>query len=121
MSNARRLAVYLGLKNAINYRKIPHAGFDDDIGTCLLNSWDEFRTMDRFLENINCGKEIKLNIHAEKVDGHSDGEAVTVSDELQHLDPYWGNTDHMKQKFIIFEEFISQIFKTGSRILCGNL
>lgn len=78
-----RQSVYEGLKTALQYRRLPYHHFDDDTCTILFESWESFDPFDRFLSSVETKDSVKLNIYAKRVEGRSDGVAVTVSDEVQ--------------------------------------
>jgi len=107
-----KTTVYQGLKTAVVRNAFPHHGLDDYQATILFDSWDQFHPFDKFLDSIdtfNC----KLNIYAERVAGRSDGVAVTVDDQIQHLG-YWTMYFNMRQKVAAWEHFLSQVLKTGA-------
>lgn len=106
--------VYEGLKTAISRNSFPHYGFQDDETTILFDSWDQFHPFDKFLDSIdtyNC----KLNIYAERVNGHSDGVAVTVDDQIQHLG-YWTMYLNMREKVAAWEHLLSSVLRTGANM-----
>lgn len=107
--------VYEGLKNALRVKNLPYAALDEDNLTILFKSWEQYRAFDHALNTIPTPNDIKLNIYAEKVDGHSDGVAVTVSDEIQRL-TYWDTYPNMNAKVNEFEEFISRVLRLGVNI-----
>lgn len=106
--------VYQGLKTAIAIRNIPVAKADDSSFTLLFESLEQFNPFDKFLDSIDT-KDCKINIYAEQVNGHSDGVAVTVDDEIQHLG-YMQSRLHMEEKIHEFEEFISKVLRTGANM-----
>jgi hypothetical protein len=107
-----KVTVYEGLKKAIEYKGLPFHHFEHDAYTIAFTSWKQFAPFDHAIGTIPTPEGIKLNIYAERVDGRSDGVAVTVSDEVQHLG-YWDLYLNMKEKVAVFEEFISQLFRRG--------
>jgi hypothetical protein len=109
-----KTTVYEGLKTAITRHAYPHHGFDDNQATILFTSWDQFRPFDKFLDGIDT-LGCKLNIYAERVAGRSDGVAVTVDDQVQHLG-YWTMYVNMREKVAAWEHFLSQVLKTGASI-----
>jgi len=78
-----RQSVYEGLKTALQYRRLPFHHFDDDSCTIAFESWESFDPFDRFLSSVDTVDGIKINIYAKRVEGRSDGVAVTVSGEVQ--------------------------------------
>jgi len=107
-----KTTVYEGLKTAVVRNAFPHHGFDDYQATILFNSWEQFQPFDRFLDSIDTFG-CKLNIYAERVAGRSDGVAVTVDDQIQHLG-YWTMYLNMREKVAAWEHFLSQVLKTGA-------
>jgi len=107
-----RQSVYEALKNAIQYRGYPYHHFEDEYCTIAFDSWEQFTPFDHALLKIPTPNNIKLNIYAERVGDRSDGVAVTVSDEVQHLG-YWDTYFNMEEKVSVFEDFISQLFRRG--------
>lgn len=107
-----KITVYKGLKKAIEYKGLPFHHFEDDACTIAFSSWEQYTPFDHTLGMIPTPEGIKLNIYAERVDGRSDGVAVTVSDEVQHLG-YWDLYLNMKEKVAVFEEFISLLYSRG--------
>lgn len=111
-----RKTVYEGLKKALLIKKLPYANIDDGNYTLTFDSWKQFQYFDKLLSSINTTDDIKLCIYAEKVKGNSDGVAVTVSDEVQHL-TYWSSYFNMHKRVEIFEEFISKLLRKGILLL----
>jgi hypothetical protein len=107
-----KTTVYEGLKKVIEYRNLPFHHFEDDACTIAFASWEQYAPFDHALDTIPTPEGIKLNIYAERVNGRSDGVAVTVSDEVQHLG-YWDMYLNMKEKVAVFEEFLSRLFRRG--------
>lgn len=107
-----KFTVYEGLKRAIEYRNLPFHHFEDDALTISFASWKQYAPFDHALYTIPTPEGITIKIYAERVDGRSDGVAVTVSDEVQHLG-YWDMYLNMKEKVAVFEEFLSQLLKRG--------
>jgi len=107
-----KTTVYEGLKTAVVRNAFPHHGFQDDEATILFNSWEQFQPFDHFLDGIDT-LGCKLNIYAERVTGRSDGVAVTVDDQIQHLG-YWTMYCNMKEKVAAWEHFLSQVLRTGA-------
>jgi len=111
--------VYEGLKNALRVRNLPYAGLDEKNLTILFKSWEQYKAFDTALTSIPTPNDIKLCIYAEKVEGRSDGVAVTVSDEIQRL-TYWDTYPNMQAKVNEFEEFISRVLRLGVEIFNYN-
>lgn len=78
-----RQSVYESLKTALIYRRLPFHLFDNDTYSILFESWEQFDPFDRFLSGVETEDGIKLCIYAKRVEGRSDGVAVTVSEEVQ--------------------------------------
>ena len=74
--------IYEGLKTAISYGDIPYHSFNDAEVTILFSSWEQYSAFDSLLGRLPTPDHVKLCIYAEKVGGHGDGVAVTVSDEV---------------------------------------
>ncbi len=55
---------------------------------------------------------MKLNIYSELVGDCTDGVAVTVSDDVQHLG-YMQSERGMPYKVATFEDFLSRLFRLG--------
>lgn len=108
--------VYEGLKNALKVKRLPFAALDEENLTILFASWEQYRAFDRALDRLPTPEGIKLNIYAEKVNGRSDGVAVTVSDDVQNL-TYWQMYPDMEAKVGEFENFISKVLRFGIQIL----
>ena len=109
-----KTTVYEGLKTAVVRNDFPHHRFQDDAATILFNSWEQFQPFDRFLDSVDTFG-CKLNIYAERVAGRSDGVAVTVDDQIQHLG-YWTMYVNMKHKVAAWEHFLSQVLRTGAKL-----
>lgn len=77
-----RQSVYESLKTALEYKRLPYHHFEDDTYTIVFTSWIELDPFDRFLSSVDTVDGIKINIYAKRVEGRSDGVAVTVSDEV---------------------------------------
>lgn len=107
-----RQSVYDSLKAAIEYRGFPYHHFEDECCTIAFASLEQFGPFDSFLSGINTGDDLKLCIYAERVGDRTDGVAVTVSDEVQHLG-YWDMYLDMGKKVAAFEDFISRLFRLG--------
>lgn len=108
-----RASVYEGLKNAIKYRNLPYHHFEDDYCTIAFESWEQYGPFDSLLDSLPTPDYLKLNIYAEKVNGKSDGVAVTVSDEIQRLG-YWQMYFDMESKVAMLEELISWLYRRGT-------
>ncbi len=106
--------VYKSLKTAITRNDFPHCQFRDDQTTILFDSWDQFKPFDSYLDSITT-KDCKLNIYAERVNGHPDGVAVTVDDQIQHLGYMQSRLD-MELKLKQWEHLLSSILKSGTKI-----
>jgi len=111
-----RKSVYEGLKNALKIKDIPHHSYDDSNCTILFASWDQFNHFDKFLSSVHTPSGIKLNIYAEAVGDRTDGVAVTVDDQVQHL-TYWDRFTNMQDRVRIYEEFMSRILRAGIELL----
>jgi len=109
-------SVYEGLKNALKVKNLPHYSFDDEQCTILFASWDQFEGFDKLLDSLPTPKDIKLNIYAETVADKTDGVAITVDDEIQHLS-YWDMFPQMKDRVRIYEEFVSRLLRAGVELL----
>lgn len=114
-----RQSVYECLKTALQYRKLPYHHFEDDTCTIAFESWQSFDPFDQFLSGVVTADEIKFNIYAKRVEGRSDGVAVTVSDEVQHLG-YWDMYLNMREKVAAFESMLSAILRSGIQPLHYN-
>lgn len=113
-----RLTVYQSLKTAVVRNAFPHYGFDDYQATILFDSWEQFHPFDKFLDSIDT-LDCKLNIYAEKVAGSSEGVAVTVDDQIQHLGYMQSRLD-MGLKLKQWECLLSNILRTGAKIYNYN-
>lgn len=107
-----RQSVYEGLKTAIQYKRLPYHHFEDSYFTIAFSSWDEFDPFDHLLDTLPMPNDLKLSIYAEKVNGRSDGVAVTISDEIQRLGYFQMYVD-MKGKVAVFEDFLSRLYRHG--------
>lgn len=107
-----RATVYQGLKTAILYKQLPYHHFEDDYCTIAFESWEQFEPFDHVLDSLPMPNNLKLSIYAEKVNGRSDGVAVTVSNEIQRLG-YWHMYVDMESKVATFEGFLSRLFRMG--------
>ena len=107
-----RASVYEGLKNAIKYRNLPYHHFEDDYCTIAFESWEQYGPFDSLLDSLPTPDYLKLNIYAEKVNGKSDGVAVTVSDEIQRLG-YWQMYFDMESKVAELEGLLSALYRRG--------
>jgi hypothetical protein len=106
--------VFEGLKTAISRHSFPHYGYDDYQATILFESQGQFQPFDKFLDSIDT-KGCKLNIYAERVNGHSDGVAVTVDDQIQHLGYMQSRLD-MESKLKQWEHLLSRVLRTGANM-----
>jgi hypothetical protein len=111
-----RQSVYEGLKTALKYRGLPCHHFEDATCTIAFESWESFNLFDRLLDSIPMPDNVKLNIYAKRVGDRSDGVAVTVSDEVQHLG-YWNMYFDMREKVAAFESTISALLRSGIQLL----
>jgi len=105
-------SVYEGLKTALRIRDLPFHHVDDEACTIAFESWEQFAPFDCFLDSVSTPDGIKLCIYAERVAGRSDGVAVTVSDEVQHL-CYMTSRLDMENKLAVFEELLSRLYRKG--------
>ncbi len=107
-----RATVYQGLKAAILYKRLPFHHFEDDYATIAFESRKQFEGFDKLLDNLPTPKSIKLNIYAVAVAGRTDGVAVTVDDDVQHLS-YWDMYTGMNNKVAVYEDFLAKLFRLG--------
>ena len=107
-----RASVYTALKYALRVQGLPFHHFEDEACTIAFESWEQFAPFDRFLDSISTPDDIKLCIYAERVGGRSDGVAVTVSDEVQHLGYMTSRLD-MPHKLESYERLLSSLLRRG--------
>jgi hypothetical protein len=108
--------VYQALKNAVRIRGLPYHHAEDETCTLQFQSWEQFHPFDMFLDYLPIPDDIKLCIYAERVAGRSDGVAVTVSDEVQHLGYMTSRLD-MADKLASYEGLLSSLLRDGVELL----